>query len=339
MMMRPAVGRLGYRPDLDGLRAVAVLLVIVSHARFPVVNDGGNAGVTAFFVLSGYLITRLLRDEQEATGHIDLPAFYRRRVVRLGPALLLLTAFIIVVGLVHGWPGDWGLGMAACLLYVGNWVEAFGGQIGPFGHTWTLAIEEQFYLLWPALVMLLGRRWSIWPALYGLVLGATAQLWAHGDFSFYSTITRGDAILAGCVLGILKPKTPPWTGLAGIAILVFAAYLQPNYYLMVPVCVFAAALVVTSEWSALGVLAPIGRRAYGLYLWNLPFTLLFGAIGGVLTFPAAALSYEFVERPITRRFRAARSTGGSARSPRVGAQDSAIQDLPPQGPRPEPSDE
>ena len=258
--MSPAVGRLGYRPDLDGLRAVAVILVIVSHARFPVGNDGGNAGVTAFFVLSGYLITRLLRDEQDATGHIDLAAFYRRRVVRLGPALLLLTAFIVVVGLVQGWSGDWRLGMAACVLYVGNWVEAFGAQIGPFGHTWSLAIEEQFYLLWPALLLLLGPRWSIWPALFGVALGAAAQLWAQGDFSYFATVTRGDAILVGCVLGILKPKGPPWSGFAGIAILVLAAYLQPNFYLMVPICVLAAALVVTSEWSALGILARLANE-------------------------------------------------------------------------------
>lgn len=308
-----------YRPDLDGLRAVAVLLVIASHADFPVANDGGNAGVTAFFVLSGYLITRLLCEEQSVTGRIDLAAFYRRRVARLAPALLLFTAFIVVVGLAFGWSGDWRLGMAATVLYAGNWVEAMGGQIGPFGHTWTLAIEEQFYIVWPILIVLLGRRWLIWPALFGVVLGAAAQLWAEGNYSYFSTLTRGDAILLGCVLGILRPRTPAWMGCAGVSALVIASYLQPNYYLMMPVCILAAALVVTSEWPALGVLAPIGKRAYGLYLWNWPLTVLFGPVGQILTFLVAALSYTLVERPITRRSRAARPVRDTLQAPDLDA--------------------
>src|SRR5512147_531128 len=114
--MRPPGREMKYRADLDGMRGVAVLLVVVTHAHFPVTNDGGTTGVTAFFVLSGYLITRLLLSEREATGRIDLQAFYLRRVLRLGPALLLLLAFAAFVGVWIGWPDDWRGGIIASLL-------------------------------------------------------------------------------------------------------------------------------------------------------------------------------------------------------------------------------
>ena len=192
----------GYRPDLDGLRAVAVGLVMLAHARLPWVNDGGDVGVTAFFVLSGYVITVLLCRNQATAGRAGLLAFYRRRVTRLGPALLGLLAFVIVVGLLAGWPTEWRLGILACLGYVSNWVQAAGINIDPLGHTWSLAIEEQFYLLWPALLLVVFRKrrsWLIAITLGAIVAMSLARLVATGTTEYFSTFTRADAILlAAC---------------------------------------------------------------------------------------------------------------------------------------------
>ncbi|MDQ2964720.1 MAG: acyltransferase [Chloroflexota bacterium] len=297
---------LGYRPDLDGLRAVAVLLVIATHAHLPWTNNGGDAGVTAFFVLSGYLITRLLIEERERTGRTDLAGFYRRRAVRLGPALLLVLAFVALASSVVVWPGAWQAGVAACLIYVSNWVQVLGVQIDPLGHTWSLAIEEQFYFVWPALLLLLGRRRVLWLAVIGIVAGSLARTFSDGTFEYFSTATRGDAILLGCVLALAGVRLPAWAGGLGIAVLVGVAYLNLSHDLTIPISMLSAGLVVTSEWRSLGRLAAVGRRAYGLYLWNWPLAILFGPLGAVLTFVAAEASYRLVERPLMRRFSHAR---------------------------------
>jgi hypothetical protein len=277
---------LQYRADLDGLRAVAVLLVIAYHAGFPVANDGGNAGVTAFFVLSGYLITRLLRQEHDGTGRIDLPAFYRRRAARLAPALLVVAAFIVVVGILHGWSGDWRLGLVATVLYAGNWVEAFGGQIGPFGHTWTLAIEEQFYLIWPLLV-LLGRRWLIWPALFGIVgeprVGSGPRRFptsrrSPGATRFLLAASGDHQAENACLDGFRRRRDPR-------ARLISAAELLRHD----ADHILAATLVVTANGCP-SAYTPIGKRA-----WHLPVELAadraLRTAGSAADLPVAALSY------------------------------------------------
>jgi peptidoglycan/LPS O-acetylase OafA/YrhL len=297
---------LGYRPDLDGLRAVAVLLVIATHAHLPWTNNGGDAGVTAFFVLSGYLITRLLIEERERTGRTDLAAFYRRRAVRLGPALFLVLAFVALAASLVTWPGAWQVGVASCLIYVSNWIQVVGVQIDPLGHTWSLAIEEQFYFVWPALLLLLGRRRVMWLAVFGIVAGSVIRTLSDGTFEYFSTATRGDAILFGCVLALAGVRLPAWAGGFGIAVLVGVAYLNQSHDLTIPVSMLSAGLVVTSEWRPLGRLAAVGRRAYGLYLWNWPLAILFGPFGAVLTFVTAEASYRLVERPLMRRLSRAR---------------------------------
>jgi len=157
--------RLGHRPGLDGLRGVAVALVIAAHACtgvFPshrplaegVLRGGGIVGVQLFFVLSGFLITRLLLEELDASGSIRLGAFYGRRVRRLLPALVALCVIYVAVAWIAGRPNSPAAGSAiTALLYVENfarWVPI--DQDGWLGHTWSLAVEEQFYLAWPALL-------------------------------------------------------------------------------------------------------------------------------------------------------------------------------------------
>jgi peptidoglycan/LPS O-acetylase OafA/YrhL len=296
-----------YRADLDGLRAVAVALVILTHAKWPWVNNGGDAGVTAFFVLSGYLITNLLVAQQERRGRIDILGFYRRRVIRLAPALLGLLAFTTVFGIAVGWPGDWRAGVVSCLIYVSNWTQVAGTGIDPLGHTWSLAIEEQFYLVWPALLILLrGRLLLI--AVVAIAAAGAVRLVATGPFEYFSTITRADAILLGAVLALTRWRWSKAVAGAGLLALVAIAMVVPpdNHDLAIPASMIATAAIIGGRLGPLGWLAPIGLRAYSLYLWNWPMTILFGAIGPIaplLTVLAGEASFRLFEEPVLRRGR------------------------------------
>jgi peptidoglycan/LPS O-acetylase OafA/YrhL len=309
-------GGIGYRADLDGLRAVAVGLVMLSHAHWPWRNGSADIGVTAFFVLSGYLITSLLAKERERTGSISLGSFYRRRIIRLGPALLGLLAFDLILGLLGLLSGPWQLGFASCLLYVSNWVQAAGVAIHPIGHTWSLAIEEQFYLLWPVILLLAWRR-ALPIAVLVIVGAAVLRLFTGELVEYFSTFTRIDAILLGCVVAIVKPSWPRWTGVVGVVVLVAVALLltPEDHDIAIPSAMAATALVIGGGLPALGRLAPIGLRAYSLYLWNTPMTLLFGSVMPLAvlgTIAAAEVSYRVLEVPVLRR-------GGATRAAAVPA--------------------
>jgi peptidoglycan/LPS O-acetylase OafA/YrhL len=303
--------RLGYRPELDGLRGVAVLAVVVAHA-WPALLPGGWVGVDLFFVLSGYLITRLMIEERDRTGRVDLRAFYRRRVLRLAPALVLLLAVLLAVGTAT--PGQ------AATVYLTNWVLAFGGDAGALDHTWSLAVEEQFYLLWPVGFLLLRHRPKV---IVGIV--AAVVVWrfalAAGGASDYRTYagfdTRADALLIGCLLAFLPiSHRLRW---AAVALLVVVGVAVPHDN---PVMAFggytavavAAAVVIaaaTGPWAwALSwrPLVRVGRVSYGLYLFHSPImgwliarhiydgpTLLI--VGGGTALVAALASYALIERP------------------------------------------
>jgi peptidoglycan/LPS O-acetylase OafA/YrhL len=294
-----------YRPDLDGLRAIAVALVILTHAKWPWVNNGGDAGVTAFFVLSGYLITNLLVNERARLGSIDVAAFYRRRMIRLAPALLGLLAFTVVVGMAIGWQSRWQLGVMSCLLYVSNWVQVAGVGIHPLGHTWSLAIEEQFYLVWPALLILLRGR-LLYVALGAIAVASVIRLFATGPFEYFSTVTRADAILVGCVLALMRLHWHWSIAAIGVGVLVGISLLNPAHDVAIPVAMLASAAVIGGRLEPLGLLAPVGLRAYSLYLWNWPMTILFGSIGllaPLLTILIGEVSFRLLEAPVLRRGR------------------------------------
>lgn len=156
-----------YRPDIDGLRAIAILSVVAFHAGVPGIS-GGFVGVDVFFVISGYLITSLLINELERTGSINLPAFYARRIRRLLPALLLMVAVTLLIGLLVMFPLDLrrlGRSATAVMLILSNvhFLEFSGGyfdpstDLMPLLHTWSLSIEEQYYLTWPLLILTFSR--------------------------------------------------------------------------------------------------------------------------------------------------------------------------------------
>ena len=213
------------RAQLDGMRAVAVILVIAFHLGYGWV-PGGFIGVDVFFVLSGYLITGLLVDELARRGRVDLARFYARRVRRLLPAAVLVLAVVIVgtLGLLdrvdHAAVGD---DATFSALYGVNWhlglaerdYFAAGDVPSPLIHFWSLAVEEQFYVVWPALLLGLwaaARRLAPRASAMGLLLGsvlvltavsaAASVLLAPGPLTYYGTHTRAYQLLAGAALAI-----------------------------------------------------------------------------------------------------------------------------------------
>jgi peptidoglycan/LPS O-acetylase OafA/YrhL len=225
--------RLGHRPALDGLRGLAVLVVMVGHLNligsaadlltphlpFATLLAGGYFGVDIFFVLSGFLITATLVEEHQATGYIRCKAFYLRRVVRLLPALAVMLGACCVYAACHVEPGKGrfilrGVVLGAC--YAANFFWCFPGlSLGMLTHLWSLCLEEQFYLLWPLilrklLTSRLNRRAVA--ALVALLAAAAALfrfgVWRWGGVTGYhaacvSLPARADALLAGAFVALL----------------------------------------------------------------------------------------------------------------------------------------
>jgi peptidoglycan/LPS O-acetylase OafA/YrhL len=200
--------RLGYRPVLDGVRGAAVLLVMLMHTG---VLDNGYVGVDIFFGLSGFLITTLLCEEWERTGQLSFRRFYERRARRLLPALLLVVgifaAFYLAAAPFIGWP--LGSRVTTTLLFVNNWVAGFGdsGKLGALAPTWSLAQEEQFYLIWPLMLAVLLYRRLPPAAVLGILLATIAGLLAlaplveqhvHSYDLYFSPLDRGAELLLGC---------------------------------------------------------------------------------------------------------------------------------------------
>jgi peptidoglycan/LPS O-acetylase OafA/YrhL len=318
---------LGYRPALDGIRAIAVLAVIAYHFGYPRAQ-GGFFGVDIFFVLSGYLITSLLLAEHARNGTINLVAFWYRRAKRLLPALLLV---LVVVAL---WVGanasPFELSMRRddlfwTLFYGANWHFIASGQdyfaqfasASPLRHTWSLAIEEQFYLVWPVLIAIalwLGRRRPAVVAglcIAGIAASAIAMalLYDPGDPSraYYGTDARMHELLVGALLAVLvreysgrsllvaaRRAAPVVAVAAGLVLLGAFTLLSdaaPLYYqgLSLVLSVVAAALVWGVETAprslparliSLRPLAWVGKISYGLYLWHWPVILFVNSTAG-----------------------------------------------------------
>ena len=327
----PLVGeRLGYRPALDGMRAVAITLVLGYHVLGRPVN--GWLGVDLFFVLSGFLITTLLVQEHEETGRVRLQAFWARRARRLLPALFVL---LIVYSVATTTAGTFE--PLAVLGGVGYFTNLLIG-LGPgndLGHLWSLAQEEQFYLLWPLVlfVALKGRRRAAMLLLLALIGGSQLQGLRHaGDPAdsgrvLFMPDTRGLPILVGCLVALAAAEWPRLVriarSLSPFTLIIVASFAAVGG----GVGLFGGGLLVFSVASALlisactqsghiaailGVppIAYLGRISYGVYLWHMPLILAFGTpmrgstpelAAAATTILVAAGSYRFVEQPLRRR--------------------------------------
>jgi peptidoglycan/LPS O-acetylase OafA/YrhL len=320
--------RLPYLPALDGLRGIAVLLVVIYHCDW---IPGGYIGVDVFFALSGYLITSLLYQEYQTAGKINFRSFYLRRALRLLPALIgVMLACLLFRHRYHLTTLFSNAGLLAALFYVGNWVMAYqAGHLGAIGHTWSLAIEEQYYLLWPPALQFGLRRFSLPKLRTGITvlyfLSLSACLWI-GLYStesrvYFASDTRAHAILLGSLLSLDDRRWPAWIGLIGAqglgAISLFShrhdASLLPALFLA-PIfgAMLLAALTTRSESKNLlqtmfsvRPLVAVGKVSYGLYLWHLPLLVVyrdhFGNVRTVaLAVVCALASYYLIERPFLR---------------------------------------
>jgi peptidoglycan/LPS O-acetylase OafA/YrhL len=300
--IRPSGHRL---PELDGLRAWAITAVFFGHLGVSFFV-GGGVGVDLFFVLSGFLITHLLLREFDRRGKIDLLAFYRRRAWRLLPALVLMLLVVDFLTWVHDPPGSGLLkanliGTIWTLGFVANWTHEW---IGSYIHLWSLGIEEQFYIFWAPILILLtpwtnrmtAARVLIFLAVFDLILKAWLYLGGHvsiGDlhnatYSHVYGLMVGSALALALTRGgrvVLADWTRPLALLSLPAILLLTLTLpisfSPGLAVAVSIPTFTVAcgvlvggiVVGGGSWTALLRLAPVvwlGRISYSLYLWHLP---------------------------------------------------------------------
>ena len=372
-------------PALDGLRALAVLGVILYHIG---VLPGGYLGVDVFFVLSGFLITTLLSREWVTRGRwVSFRDFYARRALRLFPALacVIFAAFVLAGSLALTGAADRtyaGTTIAAVpwvLVFAGNWVRALEptapvGSLGALGHTWSLAVEEQFYLLWPALFVLIMRRrfsqrkWAIAVTLLAVAdmiyRSWLARVGYGQDRIYYATDTHSDGLLIGCAAAFWVGNSPveshdankSWCNAviwlaAALLVALFVAGSWSRSSSESSVAVLASAVltlgVVTARTPAVllrllssRIAVLIGRRSYGLYLWQYVVLaaaealaarhaaiseagpwygrLAFAAVmvaGVGATFVLAETSYRFVEMPALRMKRRFETSMNSCAGP------------------------
>jgi peptidoglycan/LPS O-acetylase OafA/YrhL len=319
-----------YRPVLDGLRGVFVLAVLYFHAAETYPNlryPGGFLSVDVFFVISGALITILLLAEHDRTGRISLTAFYGRRALRLFPALLATVAWLTVVvagfGLSKG--QSFARSAAETLLYVANWAELAGANLGYLTHTWSLSIEEQFYLVWAVLLVVLLKHGVRRERLLAGAVAAVVVIWVvraavvltlHPNpnrYLYLNTFARADTIAAGVALGItatvpavrarLRVLDSAAAAAAGLlvvlAISTFALIRDEWIWIWgYPVVIVCVVVVVghglrRDTGPVVGVLGSsplvwLGRRSYALYLIHLPVLQLWGRVVGHDTWHGAA---------------------------------------------------
>ena len=324
-------GSASFRPDVEGLRALAIGAVLLCHAGLPFAA-GGYVGVDVFFVISGFLITRLLLDEADRTGGVSLSRFYARRAKRILPLLALVLVAVCLVSQLFFSPVrslEVSREVISSAFFTLNWhlaaqsvdYFAMGAEPSPLQHLWSLAIEEQFYLLWPAL--LLGLTWiprrrmaSVRPVLWvalALIVAASLVYCVHiteqaPSVAYFSTFGRAWELALGAALALAGGRRAPglaavalgWAGLAAIlyAVLSFSAATEfPGLAALVPT-LGAAALILSGSSRhpatparalSLPPVRYVGRISYSWYLWHWPMLIFAAAIWGALS-PAAGLA-------------------------------------------------
>jgi peptidoglycan/LPS O-acetylase OafA/YrhL len=334
------VDKRSYRPDIDGLRAIAVLAVLFYHAELKPFS-GGYIGVDIFFVISGFLITGLIVKDIRS-NQFSLVTFYERRIRRIFPAYFTVA---VVVGLVGAWLYDANtfkalaesliastLSLANILFY--SQAGYFDGpsHLKPLLHTWSLSVEEQFYLFLPLILFLIfkyARRW-LTPILIALLLvsltGSVFVMQTNSDAAFYLAHLRAWELLIGGLIALRPMRLKSWLqeflAMLGLVVILVCMVLYsentrfPGLAALAPV--LGTALIINAGVSgkplvgkilSSPIMVFIGKISYSLYLWHWPL-LLFGKyiaitgmtlsaylVWGVLTFALSILSWRFVETP------------------------------------------
>jgi peptidoglycan/LPS O-acetylase OafA/YrhL len=347
---------LGHVPALDGLRGVAVALVVIYHFVGHYVLRGGSTGVDVFFGLSGFLITALILDELHVHGRLAALRFYGRRACRLLPALVFLlmvwTALLIAFH-DHGWfsatPNGNGVGrivaipealadVGIALFYGANWNVIDGGMEAPIPHLWSLAVEEQFYLVWPAAllcILRLPKRWRA-PAVLALTTLSAAVPFLYGtatqlsrEHIYFGTDTRAVGLLAGALAALVwhrrkaEGRATRYGGArawAGLAVIGYFAFTGQHGSIRLLFCAALLALAVSQVIPSLADghpmltrvfcapgLAWLGKRSYGLYLWHYPWATWTHPLGlpgvplGLLgALVCTQISWVLIESPALR---------------------------------------
>jgi peptidoglycan/LPS O-acetylase OafA/YrhL len=328
--------------QIQGLRALAALLVVIFHARLV---PGGFIGVDIFYVISGYLITGLILREIENTGTLNLGSFYQRRIKRLLPTsvfVLFATAIVGMFVLPAITRDALGRDLFAAATYVSNYLFAWwqndyqnlNATPSPFIHYWSLAVEEQFYLVWPIFLLFLSR-YGKRVVLYGVAISTalslmlsiiqtqTSPIWA-----FYSLPTRAWELGVGALLlfipeNIWKSRFIPWIGLIGLAIAIFKFDENtsfPGLNAVLPVVATALLIGSISIWprffndlSNNRISQWLGAISYPLYLWHWPALVLPSSALGrplrirerifciILTIILAHFTSKYIEQPIRHK--------------------------------------
>lgn len=301
---------LSYIPELDGIRGIAILLVMIFHIGNPIFR-GGFIGVDIFFVLSGFLITSLLLKEYDLKQKISLKNFYIRRALRLAPALLIILFTIAVLSpflYSHEQAINNYKSILISLFYSANWVRAFHlHKMGFLNHTWSLSIEEQFYFIWPCCVIFMFKLcksrkqmlvFVVFIAMGSWLLKIILTLYNYPSERMYNGLdTRADSLLTGCILAfilstnLINLKSKAFAGylkyMAGGTLLLYLVVLfnigwsnhHVYYWLGCLVQVSTAILIlhvflsdnsIIKKFLSNKILVWIGSISYGLYLWHDP---------------------------------------------------------------------
>lgn len=342
--------KISYRPEIDGLRAVAVISVILYHAKITISGftlfSGGFIGVDIFFVISGYLISSIIFKELITTGNFSFKNFYERRIRRILPALLFVMLVSLILGTILLLPNnfvDFSKSLLYSLIFNSNFYFWYSGQeygapeglLKPLLHTWTLSVEEQFYIFFPIIVLIIFKFFKkyLFDFLFlGFVLSLFLSTWGnnnHPELNFYILPTRGWELLAGSILAYHEIKSDNQKKISvinsilnGLGFL-FIGYsifffdnelLHPSYYTLLPIVgvsliiYFSRDNQLTTKILSSKLFVSIGLISYSLYLWHYPIYAFVRNTGFVIDnffhililvviIILSFLTYLFIEKP------------------------------------------